>query len=79
MLRPTNKADLATILKVGAMDTELSPSNVKTCTIIDGMALVRAMEKPQNASAFGDYADEFTRRVTTNLHGNITRVDLVFD
>lgn len=27
----------------------------------------------------GNYADEFTQRVTTNLHGNITIVDKVSD
>ncbi|KAJ4935256.1 hypothetical protein JOQ06_016792 [Pogonophryne albipinna] len=40
VLRPTNKADLATILQAGAMETELSPSVMRTCTIIDGMALM---------------------------------------
>ncbi|KAJ4925401.1 hypothetical protein JOQ06_018133, partial [Pogonophryne albipinna] len=39
VLRPTNKADLATILQAGAKETELSPSVMRTCTIIDGMAL----------------------------------------
>jgi len=61
VLRPTNKADLATILQAGAKETELSPSVLRTCTIIDGMALVRAIRKPQNASTFGDYADVFTQ------------------
>ncbi|KAF3835485.1 hypothetical protein F7725_028043 [Dissostichus mawsoni] len=79
VLRPTNKADLATILQAGAKETELSPSVMRTCTIIDGMALVRAMGKPHNASTFGEYADVFTQRVASNLHGNVTRVDIVFD
>lgn len=79
VLRPTNKADLATILQAGAKGTELSPSIVSTCTIIDGMALVRAIGKPPNALTFGDYADIFMQNVTGYLHGNITRVDLVFD
>ncbi len=79
VLRPTSKADLATILQAGAKETGLSPSLVSTCTIIDGMALIRTMGKPQNASTFGDYADIFIQKVTGNLHGNITRVDLVFD
>lgn len=61
VLRPTNKADLATILQAGAKETELSPSALRTCAIIDGMALVRAIGKPQNVSTFGDYADEFTQ------------------
>ncbi|KAF3854292.1 hypothetical protein F7725_022347 [Dissostichus mawsoni] len=63
----------------GAKETELSPSVMRTCTIIDGMALVRAMGKPHNASTFGEYADVFTQRVASNLHGNVTRVDIVFD
>ena len=40
VLRPTSKAVLATILQAGAKETGLSPSLVRTCTIIDGMALV---------------------------------------
>ena len=40
VLRPTSKAVLATILQAGAKDTGLSPSLVRTCTIIVGMALV---------------------------------------
>ena len=79
VLRATNKADLATILQAGATETELRPSSMRTCTIIDGMALVRAMGKPQHASTFGEYADVFTQRVTSNLDGNFTRVDIVFD
>ncbi|KAL2081649.1 hypothetical protein ACEWY4_023502 [Coilia grayii] len=78
-LRPTNKADLATILQAGAKETELCPSAVSSCIIIDGMALVRAIGKLPNASTFGDYADIFVQKVTGYLHGNITRVDLVFD
>ncbi|KAJ4924579.1 hypothetical protein JOQ06_003533 [Pogonophryne albipinna] len=69
VLRPTNKADLATILLAGAKETELSPSVMRTCTIIDGMALVRAMGKPHNASTFGEYADVFTQRVASNNMG----------
>ena len=79
VLRPTNKADLPTIPQAGAKGTELSPSIVSTCTIIDGMALVRAIGKPLNASTFGDYADIFMQNVTGYLHGNIIRVDLMFD
>ncbi|ROL03949.1 UDP-N-acetylglucosamine/UDP-glucose/GDP-mannose transporter [Anabarilius grahami] len=79
VLRPTSKADLATKLQAGAKETVLSPSLVRTCTIIDGMALVRAIGKPQNASTFGDYADICIQKVTGDLHGNITRVGLVFD
>ena len=52
---------------------------MSTCTVIDGMALVRAVGKPLNASTFGDYADIFMQKVTCYRHGNITRVDLVFD
>lgn len=62
----TSKADLATIIQAGAQETGLSPSLVRTCT--DGMALVRAIGKPQNASTFGDYADIFIQKVTGNLH-----------
>ena len=47
--------------------------------IIDGIALVRAMGKPPNATTFGDYADAFTKKVKSNLHHNITRVDILFD
>lgn len=84
LLRPTNKADLATILQAGAMETKLSPSAVSTCTIIDGMAfndstIGKAIGKLPNASTFGDYADMFVEKVTGHLDGSITKVDLVFD
>ena len=45
-LRSTNKAELVRILEAGVKETQLSTSNLKTWTIIDGMALVRAMRKP---------------------------------
>lgn len=82
LLRPTNKADLATILQAGAMETKLSPSAVSTCTIIDGMAINdstigKAIEKLPNASTFGDYADMFVEKVTGHLDGSVTKVDLV--
>ena len=78
-LRSTNKAELAAILEVDAKETQLTSSNLQTCLIIDGMALVRAMGKPPNATTFDDYAAEYRKRVQSNLHDNTTRVDVVFD
>jgi len=78
-LRSSNKAELASILEEGATVTGLDASNLSTCTIIDGMAMVRAMGKPPGLSTFADYADEFTKRVMSTIHSNKTRVDIAFD
>ena len=78
-LKSTNKAELASILGEGARVSELDVSNLLTCTIVDGMALVRAMGKPQGISTFGDYVDEFIKRIKWNLKQTTTRVDITFD
>ena len=45
-LHSTNKAELVSILEADARNTNLPSSKLKTCTIIDGMALIRLMGKP---------------------------------
>lgn len=77
-LRHTNKAELATILAEAVTETDMSVSDLSSCTIIDGMALVRVMGRPQGATTFGDLADEFTWKVKSQFRGNNTRVDVVF-
>ena len=53
-IRSTNKAQLRSILQEGVgVSNEMMPkSGVQTCTIIDGMALVRALGKPPETQTF---------------------------
>lgn len=63
-LRSEKKGDLGTITEswVELIGT-LAHSDVKPCTIIDGMALVQAMGSPMAAHTFGAYADAFSDNV----------------
>lgn len=66
-LRSTQKSELATIIACGVKERELSASNLKTCTTMDWMDLVRAIGKPPNTIIFGDYATVFINKVKTIL------------
>ncbi len=37
--------------------SEVPGANMKTCLLIDGHALVQALEKPHGCQTFGDYTD----------------------
>ncbi len=78
-LRLTNKAELAKILEGGAKANTLMQSDLTTCTIIDAMALVRAIGKPHGSHTFGNLADAFIQSVKCHLSETCTRVDVVFD
>ena len=78
LLNKTNKAVLGQILK--QITKEQLPSSMeKTCTIIDGPALIQALGKPAKATNFGDLADCFADAVFRNFSNSCTRVDVVFD
>lgn len=77
-LRPTNKALLADILSRDAVKKEFPVEREKTCIIVDGMALVQAIGKPQDVSTFGEYADTFKRCISSYFNTS-DRVDVVFD
>ena len=78
VLRSGNKAILQTVLK---KDTECPPHVIlkkSSCLIIDGQATVMALEKPDAAITFGDYADQFVVHVLKTANA-FDRVDVVFD
>ena len=50
-----------------------------TCVMIDGQALVQAIQKPKKCHTFDDYGAEFTRRALEYVPPNVQRLDIVFD
>jgi hypothetical protein len=79
-LRKADKAVLGSILDDGHSVPELpEPCDLPTCCIIDGMALVQSIGKPQGSTTFGDLAAVFTKAVLGHFSQNCTRIDVVFD
>ena len=52
---------------------------MKTCVLIDGHALIKALGKPNGCQTFGEHADAFFNVVKCYFNRNISRVDVVFD
>ena len=74
-LHSTNKAVLANIqLQTPATVTPDEPS----CLLIDGKALVMALEKPPAIRTYDDYANIFASTVF-KMRANYQRIDAVFD
>jgi len=79
-IRSTNKAALGNILqKSTTVEKQLPITNLKTCVIIDGQALVQAIGKPANTHNFGQFADRFVASVFSHFSQSCSRVDVVFD
>jgi len=79
-LRHTDKSALSHILEGSHSQKELSNvDNMKTCCIIDGMAMVQSIGKPADSKSFGDLADVFVRGVHSHISNTCTRVDVAFD
>ena len=79
-LRLTQKSALTQILEDGVAYESLPPStDMPTCTIFDGKALVQAIGKPKGAKTFADLADVFVQTVFRHAKNNCTWVDVVFD
>ena len=79
-INTTSKADLIGILTVGLIiPTAVPESNLSTCVLIDGHALIQAIGKPPECQTFGDYAEVFMKKVTRHFGEHTTRVDVVFD
>ena len=77
-LRSTQKGALAQILEDGVAYESLPPStDMPTCTIIDGQALVLVIGKPKGAKTFADLADVFVQTVFRHANNDCTRVDVV--
>ena len=68
-MRNANKSKLSTILESGkgVSCPTLPPTDVPTCTLIDGMALIYSIGKTTGASTFGDLADVFIQSVRSNF------------
>ncbi|XP_071479491.1 uncharacterized protein [Diadema antillarum] len=79
-LNSTPKAELISAL-MGEVHTpsNVPDTNLKTCLLIDGHALIQSLGKPRGCRTFGEYADVFTNVVTQNFGKVTTRVDVVFD
>lgn len=54
-------------------------TDLKTCFIIDGQALVHAIGKPSKAQTFRHLVDKFIASVFRHFSGTCSRVDVVFD
>ena len=79
-MHSTSKAELIDILK-GQINipSELPETDMKTCVLIDGHALIKALGKPNGCQTFGEYADAFFNVVRRYFERNISRVDVIFD
>lgn len=79
-LRSTAKSVLSKILteNIGIVNT-LPNSELSSCVIIDGPALIQALGKPSNAKTFGDLAEVFCENVFKHFSNTCNRVDVVFD
>ena len=78
-LRSSNKAALGKILQEGESFETLPTTKHKSCTIIDGHALVQAIGKPASSTTFGDLADVFCDAVFSHFQKGCLRVDVAFD
>ena len=81
-MNTTSKSDLMNLLTsdMGVGVPEILPdAKLRTCTIIDGHALIQVIGKPTGYLTFGDYADHFLKSVIKNFNENTTRVDVTFD
>ena len=62
-----NKAALGKILQEGVSFETLPTTKHKSCTIIDGHALVQAIVKPASSTTFGDLTDVFCHAVFSHF------------
>jgi len=75
-----NKAVLGQILQsVTTVENQLPATNLKSWVVIDGQALVQAINKPANARNFGQLSDVFVRSAFSHFSETCSRVDVVFD
>ena len=79
-MHSTSKAELIDILKGHInIPSELPETDMKTCVLIDGHALIKALGKPNGCQTFGEYADAFFNAVKCYFDRSISRVDILFD
>ena len=57
-MHSTSKAEVIDILKGQInISSEIPETDMKTCVLIDGHALIKALWKPNGCQTFGEYAD----------------------
>ena len=81
-MNTTAKSDLLSLLTTAqeiAVPAEVPKTDLTTCVLIDGHALIQALGKPQGCTTFSDYATVFARSVLKHIDHNTTRVDVTFD
>lgn len=79
-MNSTQKSDLLNILSDGLIiPAELPRTDLRTCVLVDGHALIQAIGKPPGCQTFGEYATVFMQSVTRHFRDNTNRVDVVFD
>ena len=81
-MNSTPKAQILNVLTSDrGIDTppRVPASDIPTCVIVDGHALVQAIGKPQGCNTFGDYADVYVQAVYRHFGNSVTRVDVAFD
>ena len=77
-LHSTNKAVLANILTRRVQTPATVIPDEPSCLLIDGKALVMALEKPPAIRTYDDYANIFASTVF-KMRANYQRIDAVFD
>ena len=78
-MRSCAKAALLHILEKGFVEVTMPVTTMSTCTIIDGQALVKTMDRIPDCRTFGNFADKFAERVFAHFKGESSRVDVMFD
>ena len=79
-LHTTDKAQLQAILTQEIETPAKLPKGAsKTCLLIDGPALIKAIGKPERAKTFGDLGDVFCHSVVERFGDVYSRIDVVFD
>ena len=78
-LHTINKASLAHIIGDQFAKAEILQTTDKTCTLLDAMGIVQALQKSKGAHTFGDYSDTFTENIFSHFNDSCMRVDVVFD
>ena len=76
---PTNKAELKKVLEQGTGQAQPPANHDKTCSVIDGMAIVQALGNQAAVKTFGDLADRFYHVISSQFSHSVLRVDVVFD
>lgn len=79
-LDSTNNSMLTELLTQSVkVETKLPKSDMSSCMLIDGHALIQSLGKPEGAQTFRDLADAFYNNILRPFQDQFARVDVVFD